>query len=115
MPKISKQLALYLLTSVLAVGCMSVDQRIIDLRGLGEADRFYPGVKYLWSDSWWEECHRSQGSSAEAAAGGTDAEAGCGCLDPLLYGASLVVFTPAELVFDTLFLVWDVPMWLLSE
>ncbi|MFT7464759.1 MAG: hypothetical protein ACI9EF_003118 [Pseudohongiellaceae bacterium] len=57
MLKPSLSLGLALALALVAGGCLSVDQRVIDGRDLGSAAPFYPGLHYLYGDAWFAECH----------------------------------------------------------
>ncbi|GEM_PF-2801365 len=105
MPRPSLSSCLCLALGLLVGGCLSVDQRVIDGRGLGSAAPFYPGLHYLYGDAWFAETHElptgRQGLEQSPGAGGR-----------LWYGASLLVLTFPEAALDTILLPCDVLLWL---
>ena len=108
MLKPSPSLVLCLAMGLLAVGCLSVDQRVIDGRDLGTAAPFYPGLHYLYGDVWFAECRVPMKRSVSEPPRPDPV----GLERPLLYSASLLLLTLPEAVFDTILLPCDGIVWL---
>lgn len=104
----SLSLVLCLAMALLVGGCLSVDQRVIDGRDLGSAASFYPGLHYLYGDTWFDEAHGLEPGRQDLAKS-TDA---AGLAGRLWYGASLLILTFPEAALDTILLPCDVLLWL---